>query len=152
MPALTSLTDGLVTIRPPGAGDVETLLAGRDAEFDRWLGPGFLSPAPTACISVAGEIVGWVDYDVERDWLGSDEVNVGYSLSADHRGKGYATRAVKLLLRYLEDDTSFQTATVLIDPDNGRSLSVAERVGFEPAGEVDGQRYLKRRVGSARTA
>jgi RimJ/RimL family protein N-acetyltransferase len=48
---------------------------------------------------VEAEVVGWVDYDVGRDWLEPGEVNVGYYLFPAARGNGYASRAVELLLR-----------------------------------------------------
>src|SRR5262249_8134312 len=110
-------TDGVVTLRAPAPSDAAQLVAGRDGEFHRWLGPGSATPAPVACIWVGDELVGWVDYDTDRehDWLGPGEVNVGYSLFAPARGKGYASRAVELLLRHLADETPHTTATLLID-------------------------------------
>jgi RimJ/RimL family protein N-acetyltransferase len=141
---LAPLSDGVVMIRPPTAGDLELLLAGRDDEFHRWLGPGAASPWPTGCIVVEERIIGWVDYDLDREWLGPGEVNVGYSVFAPHRGKGYATRAVELLMRHLENDTPHRTATLLIDPENQRSLAVAGRTNFRAWGELNGQRYFKR--------
>jgi RimJ/RimL family protein N-acetyltransferase len=143
-----SLTDGVVTIRSPVDGDAAILIAGRDEQFHRWLGPGAPTPAPVACIVVKGEIVGWVDYDDEHDhdWLEPGEVNVGYHVFARHRGRGYATRAVELLMQHLAAATENHTASLCIDPKNEPSLAVARRAGFGRAGVVNEQRYFKRSV------
>jgi RimJ/RimL family protein N-acetyltransferase len=141
-----ALSDGFVTLRPPAAGDAATLVAGRDADFHRWLGRGADTPTPTAVIVAGGEVVGWIDHDTDRTWLEPGEVNVGYNVFAPHRGRGYATRAVGLLLRHLAEATPYDTATLLIHPENHRSLAVAARAGFVPHGDIDGSRYFKRRV------
>jgi RimJ/RimL family protein N-acetyltransferase len=143
---LLPLTDGIVTIRAPDVGDSTRLIAGRDEEWRRWLGPGSDDPRPTACIVVAGEVVGWIDYDTARAWLQVGEVNVGYSIFAAHRGNGYAPRAVGLLLRHLAEDAAVRVATLVIDPGNEPSLAVAQRTGFVNVGEVDGSYYFKRSV------
>lgn len=143
---LSRISDGVVVIRPPGAGDADALIAGRDAEFHRWLGPGAETPAPVGCIVVDGQLVGWVDYDVEHGWLEPGEVNVGYYVFGPHRGRGYAARAVELLIQHLSVETEYRTATLLIHPENEASLAVATRTDFMPSGEVDGSRYVKRYV------
>lgn len=139
-------TDGVVVIRPPEAGDAAVLIAGRDEEFHRFLGPGSDDPRPTGCVVVGGEVIGWVDVDIDRSWLQPGEVNVGYSVVAGHRGLGYASRAVKLLLHHLALAGDHHTATLLIHPDNARSLALAERTGFSSHGELDGNPYWKRPV------
>jgi len=142
------MSDGVVVIRRPDPGDSVLLIAGRDEEWQRFLGPGDDNPRPTACIVVAGEVVGWVDYDVDRSWLQAGEVNVGYNVFAPHRGKGYASRAVQLLLQHLAVDTEYDTATLLIHPDNEQSLALAERNGFERSADLDGNPYFKRSIGT----
>jgi RimJ/RimL family protein N-acetyltransferase len=140
------MSDGVVMIRPPDEGDAERLLAGRDEEWRRWLGPGCDDPRPTACIVVAGEVVGYVDFSPDLPWLRAGEVNVGYSVFAPHRGHGFASRAVELLIRHLDQSTRFDTATLLIHPENAVSLTVAAKTGFVSSGQVEGSRYFKRAV------
>jgi RimJ/RimL family protein N-acetyltransferase len=136
----------VVTIRPPQPGDAARLVAGRDAEFERFLGPGSDAPDPVACIVVDGDVVGWVDHDADRSWLLPGEVNVGYHLFASHRGRGLATRAVQLLLHHLAFTGHCQTATLLIDPANVRSQALAVRCGFDRQDDLDGNPYYKRSV------
>jgi RimJ/RimL family protein N-acetyltransferase len=137
-----------VTLRRPSEADRASFRTGRDDEFRRWLGAGSNDQRPTASIVVDGLVVGWIDYDADRDWLQPGEVNVGYALFPSHRGHGYVSRAVELLLVYLGESTPFDTATLLIEPGNVRSLAVAQRTRFEPHGEVGGGRYFKRALPS----
>jgi RimJ/RimL family protein N-acetyltransferase len=142
-------TDGVVTLRAPEPGDVEQLIAGRDEEFFKWFGEGATGPRPVGCVWVDERLVGWVDYDLDsdHDWLGPGEVNVGYYLFPEARGKGYASRAVELLLEHLRRDTEHSVATLLIHPENVRSLAVANRLGFVQNGEVNGEPFFTRSLG-----
>jgi RimJ/RimL family protein N-acetyltransferase len=143
---LGAATDGVVALRPPHPRDRAVLVAGRDDVIHRFLGEGSPDPQPTACITVDDETVGWVDFDIDRAWLEPGEINLGYNVFAPHRGRGYATRAVKLLLHRLALDTQHTTATLLIDPDNGASLALAARSGFERGPDLDGNPYWKRPI------
>ena len=137
-PELQAVTDGVVTLRPPHPGDAQLLVEGRDGEFFRWLGPGADSPSPVACVWVGAELIGWIDYDLEHDWLRPGEVNLGYYLFPAARGKGYLARAVELLLLYLGRETEHDVATLVIDPENARSLALARRLGFLQKGKLEG--------------
>jgi RimJ/RimL family protein N-acetyltransferase len=89
-------------------------------------------------------IVGWVDFDTDRDWLGPGEINVGYNVFAEFRGRGFATRGVLLLLQSLEESGEFHTATVSIAAGNDASLAVASKAGFEVvASTPDGWRLSR---------
>jgi RimJ/RimL family protein N-acetyltransferase len=143
---LKASSDGVVTLKPPRDGDAQLLVAGRDDEFFRWLGPGAETPSPTACIWVDEELIGWVDYDLERDWLQPGEVNVGYYLFPAARGRGYASRAIELLLGHLRRDTQHTVATLVIDPANDRSLALARRLGFVVRGELEKGLFFARDV------
>ena len=145
-PRMQRVTDGVVSIRPPQPGDAAVLIAGRDAAFERWLGPGSPEPTPLACIEREGEVVGWIDVDTDCDWLDDGEVNIGYHLFSSAGGHGYATRAVMLLLHHLSTGTKHHTATVLIDPSNERSLALVARCGFEQRGLVGDQVLLARHL------
>jgi RimJ/RimL family protein N-acetyltransferase len=134
-----------VTLRTPGPGDAERIVAERDEESFRWFGPGGGNPAPVACIWVEDELVGWVDYDHDddHDWLAAGEVNVGYCLFPAARGNGYATRAVELLLEHLRE-TEHTVATLLIHPENTPSLALAARLAFAQRGAVNGESFFTR--------
>ena len=105
------------------------------------MGQGSPDPQPTFCITVGGDVVGWVDYETGPTWLRPGEVNVGYALHPDARGKGYATRAVLLLLQHLACVPEVHVARLRIDRENGPSLAVARRCGFE---EEQGSLYFKK--------
>ena len=137
------ITDGVVTIREMQPGDAGVIVAGRDDVSRRFLGPGDPNPRPAAIIEVDRVVVGWVDHDDDRPWLAPDECNVGYHVFAEHRGHGFASRAVQLLLHLLAQDGRYSTASLLIDPGNQRSLALARRLGFPPAPDLDGNRLFK---------
>jgi RimJ/RimL family protein N-acetyltransferase len=148
-PSPWPLYDGVVTLRPPQAGEEQVLLAGRDTEWERWLGPGEGQPRPTAVVLVEDKIIGWVDYDTDRDWLGPHEVNVGYNVFAPYRRRGYATRALRLLLGLLRDHTDYQRANLVIDVGNVASLGLARALGaqvvqsnFDEAGRLSSLRHV----------
>lgn len=145
-------SDDVVTLRPSTREDVPLIIAGRDAAFRRFIGEGSAVPRPKFCIVVDGSLVGWVDYDRDDDrwWLASDEVNIGYHVFPNHRGRGDATRAVGLMLAHLRDDTDVGVATLLIHPENAPSIAIAQRHGFERVDDVEGRTFWRRPLAAAR--
>lgn len=140
------ISDGVIAIRPPRPGDQAILIAGRDTEWARWMGPGSDHPQPTACITRGGGIIGWVDYEPGHDWSPPGEANVGYNVFAGHRRRGYASRAVMLLIHRMAIEGEYQTASVLIDRQNVGSLRVAARARFGGRREMGKDDYLVRPV------
>ena len=140
------VTDGTVSLRSRRDSDVPLVIAARDDEFYRWLAQARTTRTPTACIVVNDAVVGWVDYDHDRDhdWFGPSEVNLGYFVFAAYRGKGHASRAVGLLVAYLQENTDYKIASLLVDPRNGPSIGVARRCHFTFVCELKGQLYFKR--------
>ncbi|ACQ82100.1 GCN5-related protein N-acetyltransferase [Beutenbergia cavernae DSM 12333] len=143
---MSPTTDGVVSIRPPVPGDAAILVAGRDAEFHRFLGKGSDEPRPSDVVLVDGRVVGWVDVDPDHPAVGPGEINLGYHLFAAERGHGVATRAVRLVLQRLAEAGETSLVVVLIDPANERSLALARRAGFTADGQRDRQLRLVRPV------
>jgi RimJ/RimL family protein N-acetyltransferase len=148
------VTDGVVTIRPFVVGDRDALLAGRDAEAVRWLGQGSEAPSPSACIEAQGNLVGWIDADVDQPWLEPGEVNVGYGVFPEFRQRRIAFRSLQLFVHHLAWRTDVRVVTVLIDDGNAASLRVVGRAGFVRAParpyQPTGQRFLSRPVPNRR--
>lgn len=136
------ITDGVVTLRAMRPGDGAVLVAGRDDVARRFLGEGDPDPTPAAVVEVDGVVVGWVDHD-EREWLAPHECNVGYLVFPQHRGQGYASRAVQLLLHLLALEGRYTVATLLIDPENHRSIALARRLGCPQVEDLDGNPFFK---------
>ena len=148
----SSISDGVVALRSPMESEAAVLSWGRDREIERWLGASSAVAMPLACVIVGEQVIGWIDFDLDREWLGIRQVNVGYCIFAEWRRNGYATVAVELLLRHLADETDVEVATLLIDRENLASLVVAVRAGFVADASPAGASAYFRRVVDRRSA
>ena len=74
----------------------------------------------------SGELVGCCGVD---DWTDEDVAQLGYWIAADARGRGYATRAVILLTRWLFDLGAARAFLTVVAGNEG-SVAVAGRAGF----------------------
>lgn len=132
----------MITLRPPEPSDHDALIALRDEQFHRFMGEGSPDPWPTFCIVVDDAVVGWVDaeHEASQHWLEPHEANLGYALHPEHRGRGYATRGVMLLLHHLAHTGQWSVATLAIDLGNDWSVGVARRCGFVEHGTITGEK------------
>jgi RimJ/RimL family protein N-acetyltransferase len=154
-----SYSDGTVTIRRRRADDLEADLEAKDDEQIDWLwlsgqresweamtigeqrshalssllesharfatGPKWAFTVDTT--DVAG--VAYVDCDLHNDHVPPGEANIAYSAHPAHRGKGWVTSAVRLVVQFLSDHTAAREAHLLVDSENEASSRVARAVG-----------------------
>lgn len=143
--------DGVVMLRPLAMSDAAAHLAGQDIEFVTWLngeegtaesverrlaevdaawaagGPSF-----TFAIEVEGRLAGTITAETGMPALQPHQADIVYGLYPDVRGRGVATRAVLLVVSFLDQVPGITQAVVRVSPANPRSRAVAERAGFVP--------------------
>lgn len=96
------------------------------------------SGTPSAGVAFAimdarsGDLVGCCGLD---DWSKADVAQFGYWIAAGARGRGYATRAVILLTRWLFELGAARVFLTIV-ADNEASIAVARRAGFVHEGTM----------------
>jgi RimJ/RimL family protein N-acetyltransferase len=145
------LTDGTVVIREAHEGDLDAIERGvTDPDVVRRFGRRSASAAeileinrrawldlsgPTFAVCEADEVcVGlvWVNRKKDRP----DQGAVGYFLLPEARGRGLASRAVRLIARWAFDELHLELLQLFAEADNAPSLRVASRAGFRATGEL----------------
>lgn len=83
-------------------------------------------------VKATGELIG----DLGMLTLADDprQVELGFTLAAEHQGRGYATEAVLRWLGYVFDDLNKHRVTAITDCLNSRSIAMLERVGMRREG------------------
>jgi RimJ/RimL family protein N-acetyltransferase len=64
------------------------------------------------------------------------EVELGWAIGREHWGRGYATEAARAVRQWVYDEREVERLISLIDPENTRSIRVAEKLGAEPGETV----------------
>jgi RimJ/RimL family protein N-acetyltransferase len=141
------LSDGFVGLRPADERDLPAIEAGmHDADVVRWIGPPEATPqgvlilnrqrwaagSPTFAIHEADDAcVGlvWINRRPESPSVGY----IGYWLLPEARGRGLATRAVRLISGWAVRELGTASLAITVDAANARSQAVAERSGFQRA-------------------
>ena len=139
------LTDGVVVLREWRDADVDpAVVATADPEIPRWTP----IPSPNTAENVRAflaeplegkvrlviahpetdELIGSVGIVALDEALGAGEI--GYWVAAAHRGRGVATRAVRLLADWALGERGLERVELQIHPENANSRRVAEKAGF----------------------
>lgn len=84
-------------------------------------------------VRATGEFVGWIDIGTVARKT-HQMANFGYFVINRHRGKGYATEAVKRLVKAGHEDLKFQRLEAVTDLDNRASIALARAAGFHKEG------------------
>jgi RimJ/RimL family protein N-acetyltransferase len=71
------------------------------------------------------------------------QCDIGFTISAEHQGHGYATEAVRLLLDYLFTDRGKHRITAYCDPRNAASVALLERLGMRREGHLRESTWAK---------
>jgi RimJ/RimL family protein N-acetyltransferase len=133
------LEDGDVALRPITEDDLPAVVAAcQDPEIPRWTrvpspyteedARDFLSRASdvSAVVDASSEeflgTIGW--------WWVADNVQLGYWVKSEARGRGVATRALTLLSRWAFAELGAARVQLLTEPENRASERVAEKAGF----------------------
>jgi [ribosomal protein S5]-alanine N-acetyltransferase len=82
-----------------------------------------------AGLKETGQVVGFLNYHHRE--VQNARLEIGYILARSFWGRGLASEAVSALLDHCFHDLQANRVEALIDPDNGASVRLAERVGFQ---------------------
>jgi RimJ/RimL family protein N-acetyltransferase len=127
-------------------GDGSTTdLAGAEQAVDRWLerwdawGIGMFVVERREDVRVLGR-AGFLRWDPETWEIGGSETELGWGLARTHWGHGYATEAALALRDWALGERNLARLISLIQPENLRSIRVAEKLGerYERDVEVRG--------------
>lgn len=78
----------------------------------------------------SGSLIGDIGIHFLETDLENMQVEIGYTLNKNYRGKGYATEALTKVIDYLINDLNKHRIIASIDPTNTDSIRLIERLGF----------------------
>jgi RimJ/RimL family protein N-acetyltransferase len=71
------------------------------------------------------------------------QCDIGFTISTEYQGHGYATEAVRLLLSYLFTQRGKHRITAYCDPRNAASVALLERLGMRREGHLRESTWAK---------
>jgi len=126
VPPAPVLCDGEVVLRPRTVGDVDSAVS-------------FL-------IEHKSRVAGTVEVRLTGEGIGE----LSWAVSADHRGQGVGTRAVRLFVRYAFEELGLHRVVAYAEPDDQASLRIAGRAGLRREGIVRAARVAREHGGERR--
>ena len=118
---------------PPSIADASTTIDDFTANWRAAETSGALTGVGFAIIEAASnDVVGQCGID---EWTTEEVAQIGYWLAPAARGRGYATRAVRLLTSWLFEHGAARTFMTIV-ADNDASAAVALRAGFSHEGTM----------------
>ncbi len=81
-----------------------------------------------------GTKAGWITFFLSRFGGYATSTEIGYMLAPEHRGKGYCTEAVTIILDYLFLLQKTERIQAVIADENVASKRILEKTGFEREG------------------
>jgi RimJ/RimL family protein N-acetyltransferase len=159
------LGDGAIVLREWTDGDLPAIVAAcSDPDLARWLDQvpqpyterdarEYLAStrrgwreATISSFAIADAETGALLGSISVHWLDHEHAvgEVGYWVRREARGRGIATRAVRLIARWAIRECGLRRLQLRADVDNVASQRVAEKAGFEREGVLRSVRYSER--------
>lgn len=162
-----------LVLRPWEPADIASALAIYSASsVKRWLAPGVDMSASSE--DLQRQLTEWADHDrtgtsglghwavalrSTSDVIGalaltqaphaSESIAIGWALTPEARGHGYATEAGNALIRWAVHEGGATEVFAIVQPDNARAEATAKRIGMEwvaELGHLPGGRYQVFRI------
>ena len=139
------LEDDAIRLRPFTVDDVPAIVAAcQDPEIPRWTrvpspyteadAREFLTDPPDRAFAVvdrsSGEFLGAIGARPEDE----GRVEIGYWMAREARGRGVATRALRLIAAWAVEELGAERLQLYAHPENAASQRVAEKAGFQREG------------------
>ena len=110
--------------KPKSLEDINEFISKNPTEFNTpqtWFQLVIIEKASNKIIGDIG--VHFIDAD-------NFQSEIGCTLRKNHHGKGFASETVRAVIDHLFHDLNKHRITASIDPDNGNSIRLVERLGF----------------------
>jgi RimJ/RimL family protein N-acetyltransferase len=142
-----TLEDDAILLRPFADDDVPAIVAAcQDAEIPRWTrvpspyteadAREFLANRTERAFAIADRVSGQLLGAIGAREEDEGRVEVGYWIAREARGRGVATRALRLLVAWSFGELGADRVQLITDPANVASQRVAEKAGFQREGTL----------------